>query len=96
LVELNDKRRLAKERLEQYKAAKKLLVPFEGEEAGLQDNMVTKNGEVEMELERMRMLMLRVERGLQGLDDKERADVDDMDIDVKADGEKRLQDLLMA
>jgi len=66
--------------LEEYKTAKRLLEAFRGEEAGLQDNLVTKNGEVERELERMRMLMLRVERGMGGLGEdggKEEMDIDD-------------------
>jgi hypothetical protein len=80
--------------VEQYRAAKRLLVPFEGEEAGLQDNLVTKNGEVEKELERMRMLMLRVERGLQGLKERQHGDEDEMDINVEEEGQKRLLALL--
>jgi hypothetical protein len=80
LVELSERRRVARERLEEYRTAKRLLEAFRGEEAGLQDNLVTKNGEVERELERMRMLMLRVERGMGGLGEdggKEEMDIDD-------------------
>jgi hypothetical protein len=90
LAELNGKRKAARERLEQYRAAKKLLAPFEGEEAGLQDNLLTRNGEIEMELERMRMLMLRVERGLQGLDEGQHVGDDEMAIDVEEEGEKKI------
>jgi hypothetical protein len=91
-VELNEKRKAARERLGQYKAAKKLLEPFEGEDAGLQENIVTKNGEVEKELERMRMLMLRVERGVMGLEEK--GGRDEMDVDVDEDGNKNLMAML--
>ena len=94
LAKLNEKRKVAKEKVEQYRAAKKLLIPFEGEDAGLQENIITKNGEVEKELERMRMLMLRVERGLQGLEGRERGEEDEMDIDVEEDVQKRLLALL--
>lgn len=87
LTELNEKRKSAKERLEQYKAAKKLLEPFEDIETSVQENVVTKNGEIEMELERSRMLMLRVERGISGLDDR---DEDDMELDLEQDQQKRL------
>lgn len=66
--------------------------PFNGEDAGLQDNLVTKNGEVEKELERMRMLMLRVERGIMGLDEKESRD--EMDIDLDEDKERNTFNLL--
>lgn len=94
LVELNEKRKAAREKLEQYRAAKELLVPFEGEDAGLQENLVTKNGEIESELERMRMLMLRVERGLHGLEQVRNPEEDEMDIDVEEDGHERLLGLL--
>lgn len=88
LMELNKKRKIARERVEQYRAAKKLLEPFEGEDAGLQSNLVTKNGEVERELERMRMLMLRVERGVMGLERRERKGGDEMDVDVDLEAEE--------
>lgn len=94
LVELKEKRKAAWERLEQYKAAKKLLEPFSGEDAGLQGNLVTKNGEVEMELEKMRMLMLRVERGIMGLEEKGGGDEMDVDVDVEEDRDKKLMALL--
>jgi hypothetical protein len=85
---------VARERLQQYSAAKQALTPFEGEETGLQDNLVTKNGELENELERMRMLMLRVERGLEKLDQGQRLRDDEMDVDVEDEGDKKLLALL--
>ena len=92
LMELNEKRRVAKEKLEQYKIAKQLLEPFDGPDAGVQDNLITKNGDVEKELERMRMLMLRVERGIMGLDEKDVGD--DMDIDLDENEEEKILALL--
>lgn len=92
LVELNEKRTVARNRLEQYKTASKLLEPLHGEDSGLQDNLITKNGQVEKELERMRMLMLRVERGMTGLSEK--GDKDEMDIDVIEDKERNALHLL--
>ncbi|ESZ91888.1 hypothetical protein SBOR_7718 [Sclerotinia borealis F-4128] len=89
LLELNEKRRSAKERLEQCKAAKKLLEPFDQADKNVQENLVTKNGEVEKELERMRMLMLRVERGIVGLEGKDRED--HMDIDFEEDDREKLK-----
>lgn len=94
MVELNEKRKAARERVEQYKAAKKLLEPFEGEKDGLQENLVTKNGEVEKELERMRMLMLRVERGIAGLEETDRGDEMDLDVDLNQEEEKKWVALL--
>ena len=92
MIELNERRKAARERLEQYKAASSLLEPFHGEDAGLQGNLVTRNGEVEKELERMRMLMLRVERSMMGLDAKGRKD--EMDIDIDEEEDRNVLDLL--
>lgn len=75
LVELNERRKGAREKVENYKALKQL-VDLLGEDAGVQDNLVTKNGEVEIELEKMRRLLVRVERGIGGLEEKQ--DSDDM------------------
>ena len=90
---LNEKRKVARERVEQYRAAKKLLEPFEGEDAGLQENLVTKNGQMEKELERMRMLMLRVERGIMGLQDNGGEEMD-IDVDLEEDEKSKLMALL--
>lgn len=89
LLQLNEKRTAAKERLEQCKAAKRLLEPFDQADQNIQENLVTKNGEVEKELERMRMLMLRVERGIVGLEGKDREDY--MDIDFDEDDREKLR-----
>ncbi|KAM3076302.1 hypothetical protein ACMFMG_006194 [Clarireedia jacksonii] len=67
LVALNERRNAVKERLEQCRAAEKLLRPLEEASGCVQENLVTRGGEVERELERMRMLLLRVERGLVGV-----------------------------
>ncbi|TGO29671.1 hypothetical protein BPAE_0012g00250 [Botrytis paeoniae] len=89
LLGLNEKRKAAKEKLEQFKAAKKLLEPFDQAEKNIQENLVTKNGEIEKELERMRMLMLRVERGIVGLEGKDRED--HMDVDLEEDDREKLR-----
>ncbi|KAL2071560.1 hypothetical protein VTL71DRAFT_12795 [Oculimacula yallundae] len=85
LTALNEQRRTAKERLERYKRFKEM-VALLGEDAGVQDNLVTRNGEVEVELEKMRRLMLRVERGVGALEGKEQGD--EMDIDVEGEVEE--------
>jgi predicted nucleic acid-binding Zn-ribbon protein len=77
LVELNERRKAAREKVENYKALKQM-VDLLGEDGGVQDNLVTKNGEVEVELEKMRRLMVRVERGIGGLEERQE---DDMVID---------------
>jgi Skp family chaperone for outer membrane proteins len=88
LVELNDRRKAAKERLEQTRAAKKLLEPFEDANLHVQENLVTKNSEMEKELERMRMLMLRVERGITAIEGT--SDTDDMEIDFAENDKEKL------
>lgn len=94
LAELNERRELAREKAEGYKTFKAVLDLLAGEDAGLQDNLVTKNGEVEEELERMRRLMLRVERGISGLEEKDVHEEDDMDLDEEKLGEREILRLL--
>ncbi|KAH7419862.1 kinetochore Sim4 complex subunit Fta4 [Cadophora sp. MPI-SDFR-AT-0126] len=84
LTALNEQRRLAKARLERYKQFKEM-VGCLGEDAGVQDNLVTRNGEVEVELEKMRRLMMRVERGIEAVDGK--VSGDDMDVDIEGEDE---------
>jgi hypothetical protein len=94
LTELNEKRKTARERLEGYKAMKELLVPF-GEEGAVQDNLVTKNGEVEKELKRMRMLMLRVERGVGALEERpERGEGEVMDGEWENEERRKIEGIL--
>ncbi len=88
LIELNERRKAAREKMENYKALKQL-IDLLGEDAGVQDNLVIKNGEVEVELEKMRRLMVRVERGIGGLEETQ----DNMDIDVE-EGESKILALL--
>jgi predicted transcriptional regulator len=94
LSELNEKRKQARRRVERYKAFKGVLDLLAGEEAGLQENLVTRNGEVEEELEKMRRLMLRVERGMNGLEEKGAGEGDEMDLDEKGFEEGKILRLL--
>jgi hypothetical protein len=94
LAELNERKKQARERVEGYKAFKGVLDLLAGEEAGLQENLVTKNGEVEEELEKMRRLMLRVERGMNGLEDKGVDEGDEMDLDREGLEEGKILRLL--
>ncbi|KAH8808023.1 kinetochore Sim4 complex subunit Fta4 [Xylogone sp. PMI_703] len=87
LVELSEKRRVARERVERYKGLREALSPFAGTEAGLQSNLITRDGEVEKELERMKMLMVRVERGLSGLEKKDDEEGEEEDDGMEIDGE---------
>ena len=93
LAELNERRKLAKEKVERYKAMKELLGPFEDVDGDVQENVVVKNGEVERELERMKLLLLRVERGVGALPEKQRGGEEDgegMVFDWEREEEERL------
>ncbi|KAH7350927.1 kinetochore Sim4 complex subunit Fta4 [Rhexocercosporidium sp. MPI-PUGE-AT-0058] len=93
LTALNEQRRVARERVERYRRFKEM-VGFLGEDAGVQDNLVTRNGEVEVELEKMRRLMLRVERGVGALEGRGVGDGEEMDVDVDFDVEGKILALL--
>jgi hypothetical protein len=92
LTAANEKRRALREKVEGYRGFKESLDLF-GEDAGVQSNLVTKNGEIEEELERTRRLILRVERGLAGLE-KRNDDGEAMDIDVEGEDQRRILALL--
>ncbi len=96
LVGLNERRRVARERLESSKRVMGLLNPFD-KEGGLQGNLVVKNGEMEEELERMRRLMLRYERARDGAGEGSRSGEDgDTDVDMEGAEEKKIMTLLSA
>jgi hypothetical protein len=92
LMAANEKRKALREKVESYRGFKESLDLF-GEDAGVQSNLVTKNGEIEEELERTRRLMLRVERGLEGLEERN-DDGEEMDIDMEGEDQRKLLALL--
>jgi hypothetical protein len=92
LKELSEKRQETKARLEAYRKVKEMVDVY-GQEGGIQDNLVTKNGEVEKELERMRMLMLRVERGVEGLEAR-RTDREEDDMEWEEDRDQAMHVVL--
>ncbi|KAF4621702.1 hypothetical protein G7Y89_g14503 [Cudoniella acicularis] len=96
LVELNERRREAREKVERYKAFKGLLAPFEEASMNVQENLVVKDGEVERELERMKLLMLRVQRGIGGLERKDGGsdEGEEMEVDVDEESDRKLLDIL--
>ncbi|KAH6704232.1 kinetochore Sim4 complex subunit Fta4 [Leptodontidium sp. MPI-SDFR-AT-0119] len=93
LTALNEQRRIAKGRVERYKQFKEM-VGLLGEDADVQDNLVTRNGEVEVELEKMRRLMLRVERGFGALEVKGQGEEMDIDVEGEDDEEGKVLALL--
>jgi len=67
LVALNAQRQTQKHKLAQYRQLQRLLEPFKHPQADIQPNLVTKDGELGKELDKMRILIARVSNGMQGL-----------------------------
>jgi hypothetical protein len=60
LASLAEQRDLQQQRLERYKQLQTLLEPFANAQENVQPNLVTRDGELGKELERMRILLARV------------------------------------
>lgn len=90
---LNDQRRELKEKVSRYSALKEALAPFEDAKEDVQENLCTRDGEVETELQKMRMLMARVKGRLESLETSQGPGDDEMDFDF-LDQEKKV-DLLL-
>ncbi|KAF4414801.1 Kinetochore fta4 [Fusarium acutatum] len=62
LTELNDQRKQLREQVSRLKRLQSIVEPLQTNEngAGIQENLLTRNGPVEKELERMRILLARV------------------------------------
>lgn len=88
LLELQQRRKEALEKVEKYKALKELLKPFEEPKSMVQPNLVTKDGELGRELDRMRILMARVGGRIQGLEEGRGREEDEMDLDGVGEEEK--------
>lgn len=93
----------ARARVERLRRMRDLLAPFSssaegadegsslGPMAGVQENLVTRDGEVEKELQRMRMLLVRVGDKVAKLKERE-AGWDDNDNDLFGDGDAMIVD----
>lgn len=96
-MELNEKRAQAKKRLENHRRMKGLVDMFT-EDAGVQENLVGRNSEVELELEKMRRLIARVERGMVGIEGSggggDEMDEMDVDVDLEKEEEKKVLAIL--
>lgn len=73
LVALDARRQAQKQELARYRQLQQLLEPFRDPQVNVQPNLVTKDGELKTELDRMRVLIARVASGLQGLEGNEGA-----------------------
>ncbi|KAJ5618893.1 hypothetical protein N7510_002877 [Penicillium lagena] len=60
LIALDDQRQLQRRRLDQLQHLQHLLEPFQDPQKHIQPNLVTRDGELVQELEKMRMLVARV------------------------------------
>jgi hypothetical protein len=62
LTTLSERRRQTLQRVERLRRMNAVLDPFKSDEhgAGVQENLITRDGEVEKELERTRVLLVRV------------------------------------
>jgi Kinetochore complex Fta4 of Sim4 subunit, or CENP-50 len=57
---LDNRRHAQQKRLAQYKQLESLLEPFKNPQENIQPNLVTRDGELVREIDRMRMLVARV------------------------------------
>ncbi|CAJ2502976.1 Uu.00g103700.m01.CDS01 [Anthostomella pinea] len=92
LTSLSARRKEARKRVERLRRMDALLAPFRGDGGdggggggGVQENLVTRNGEVEKELERMRTLLVRVAGRVAQLPDADAGTEDQTDDVVMAD-----------
>jgi hypothetical protein len=71
LTDLNAQRKEVKLRVERLRRLKALIAPLRTQDggAGVQENLATRNGALEKELERTRMLLLRVAGRVERLSD---------------------------
>jgi len=99
LQELSSQREDAAARVSRLERMKALLEPFD-DAAAVQENLVTRNGEVETELQRMRMLLARVGGRVSQLREREGGKAgkaregDEMVVDVEADEQRKIGQLL--
>ncbi|KAI9705057.1 MAG: hypothetical protein M1836_006840 [Candelina mexicana] len=68
LMHLSAQRHFQRQKLAQYRHLQLLLQPFENPQENVQPNLVTRDGELGGELDRMRMLMARVGSRIERLD----------------------------
>ncbi|KAI9838395.1 MAG: hypothetical protein M1819_005664 [Sarea resinae] len=67
LTELAARRQEMQQKLARYKQLQQLLEPFENPQENIQPNLVTRDGELQQELTKMRILMAKVAEGIGGL-----------------------------
>ncbi|KAI1079757.1 kinetochore Sim4 complex subunit Fta4 [Whalleya microplaca] len=94
LTALSARRREVRARLDRLRSMDALLAPFAPPHDAVQPNLVTRNGEVEAELERMRVLLVRVAGRVAQMPDEEDGDEDAVVQDLDVVERKKVERLL--
>jgi Kinetochore complex Fta4 of Sim4 subunit, or CENP-50 len=94
LQELSTRLQASQARRAQLQQLRSLLEPFESPAENVQPHLVTRDGELQKELDRMRILMARVGGRVVGLKDLDDGDGDDMVQDTTMEGNRKLDDIL--
>ncbi|PNP75118.1 hypothetical protein FNYG_11606 [Fusarium nygamai] len=100
LTELNDQRKHLREQVARLKRLQSIVEPLQTDEngAGIQENLLTRNGPVEKELERMRILLARVGGRVLSLpEDAPNGEAKEVNLtEIGAQGRKRRVDQFLA
>ena len=70
-----------KKRIAKYKKLRDELEPFGDVRGSVQENLCTRDGPVEAELQKMRMLLARVKGRLENMDESRMGEGEEMDLD---------------
>ncbi|GAB1201872.1 hypothetical protein APSETT445_000464 [Aspergillus pseudonomiae] len=92
LVTLDDQRQQRRRRLEQLRRLQRLLEPFQEPQQNIQPNLITRDGELVQELEKMRMLVARVGGRIQH--SKKRGNSQEDPTSYQLDSDQKLEALL--
>ncbi|KAE8380562.1 kinetochore Sim4 complex subunit Fta4 [Aspergillus bertholletiae] len=92
LVTLDNQRQQRRRRLEQLRRLQRLLEPFQEPAQNIQPNLITRDGELVQELEKMRMLVARVGGRIQH--SKKRGDSQKDPVSYPLDSDQKLEALL--
>jgi hypothetical protein len=84
---LDERRKALREKVAGYKRLKEMLELFERATETVQPNLVTRDGELEKELEKMRLLVARVRGRVEALPENLAAD-EEMDVELPDEGDK--------
>ncbi|KAI9835981.1 MAG: hypothetical protein M1837_003548, partial [Sclerophora amabilis] len=93
LTSLNTRRSEVQQRLTRYRHLQRLLEPFKNPQENVQPNLVTRDGELGKELDRMRILMARVAGRIEGLDGQGRRTPGD-EVEEEQSEQQKLEQIL--